>query len=229
MTTAVHHRTAVATDGTDGDATEDLPGFTSARQPGEVCVMGEKDYKTWGKRRGLRADGIDYRRPNAAFHVIVGSRKGRGRFRTEILNLPVIRCLEKACLDQGYDLAAYCLMPDHLHALVVAGNRPGDLREVVRRFKACTRKMTGMVLWQRGFYDHAMRREETLVTVADYILNNPVRKGLVEEWSEYAWMGGSLADMVTGDQGKGNCRRHTKTHGDATGRPREEGNCRRHR
>jgi len=40
-------------------------------------------------------------------------------------------------------------------------------------------------LWQRGFYDHALRKEEDVQKVAEYIVNNPVRMGLVEDWRNY--------------------------------------------
>jgi REP element-mobilizing transposase RayT len=43
---------------------------------------------------------------------------------------------------------------------------------------------TGMV-WQRSFYDHPLRKDEDLLKVAEYIIYNPVRKGLVEDWRDY--------------------------------------------
>lgn len=44
-------------------------------------------------------------------------------------------------------------------------------------------------LWQRSFYDHALRREETLSDVARYIWHNPVRAGLVMRARDYPWSG----------------------------------------
>ncbi len=43
--------------------------------------------------------------------------------------------------------------------------------------------------WQKDFFDHIIRKEEGLVNVAKYILENPVRKGLVAHWQEYPYKG----------------------------------------
>jgi len=42
-------------------------------------------------------------------------------------------------------------------------------------------------VWQRSFYDHALGCEEDLIKVAEYIVYNPVRKGLVKDWREYRY------------------------------------------
>jgi REP element-mobilizing transposase RayT len=40
-------------------------------------------------------------------------------------------------------------------------------------------------LWQRGFHDHALRRDEDQQQVARYIIANPLRAGLVEKIGDY--------------------------------------------
>jgi hypothetical protein len=42
---------------------------------------------------------------------------------------------------------------------------------------------------QRSFYDHLIRKEEDLRQIAEYILNNPVRKGLVQRCEDYPYCG----------------------------------------
>jgi len=44
-------------------------------------------------------------------------------------------------------------------------------------------------LWQRGFYDHIVRENEDLIKIAQYILDNPVRKGLAENAEQYPYSG----------------------------------------
>jgi hypothetical protein len=44
-------------------------------------------------------------------------------------------------------------------------------------------------LWQARFYDHVMRTGEDGRRMAKYILDNPVRKGLVEEAGMYPYSG----------------------------------------
>ena len=69
---------------------------------------------------------------------------------------------------------AFVLMPDHLHWLVQLGD-DADIRNVVGRVKSLiARRLDGSV-WQPGFYDRALRKDEDIATVARYIVANPVR------------------------------------------------------
>ena len=79
------------------------------------------------------------------------------------------------------------LMPDHLHALV---SFPGDntMPKVVAAWKRHAAR-TQRILWQRGFFDHRLRHDESLRNKEDYIRQNPVRAGLIgqgERWL-YVW------------------------------------------
>ncbi len=40
-------------------------------------------------------------------------------------------------------------------------------------------------LWQKGFYDHALRENENVQGIARYIVANPLRAGLVEQVGDY--------------------------------------------
>ena len=40
-------------------------------------------------------------------------------------------------------------------------------------------------LWQGNFYEHIVRTDESFSNIAEYILNNPVRKRIVKHWQEY--------------------------------------------
>lgn len=42
-------------------------------------------------------------------------------------------------------------------------------------------------IWQRSAFDHVIRTEENLKAVIEYIMNNPVRKGIVEKADEYPY------------------------------------------
>jgi hypothetical protein len=53
-------------------------------------------------------------------------------------------------------------------------------------------KIKGRV-WQSSFYDHILRKDEDIFSVAEYILNNPVRRGMVAYWRDYKYCG--LLDM----------------------------------
>lgn len=84
---------------------------------------------------------------------------------------------------------AFVLMPDHLHWLVTLKN--GTLDELLRRVKGASAHMinqhlnsTGK-LWQAGFHDHALRRDEDVRDVARYLVANSVRAGLVGRVWDY--------------------------------------------
>ena len=78
-------------------------------------------------------------------------------------------------------------MPDHLHALI---SFPDDqaIRDVIsnwKRYLATTLKID----WQRDFFDHRLRGDESFADKAEYVRANPVRARLVtasENWP-YFW------------------------------------------
>jgi REP element-mobilizing transposase RayT len=43
-------------------------------------------------------------------------------------------------------------------------------------------------VWQAESFDHVLRSSESLDAKVDYVLQNPVRKGLVRRWEEYPWI-----------------------------------------
>jgi REP element-mobilizing transposase RayT len=68
-------------------------------------------------------------------------------------------------------------MPDHFHALMAFPGVEG-MRIVIRGFKSWLAKQCG-IRWQRDFFDHRLRSQESAAEKANYIRLNPVRAGLV--------------------------------------------------
>jgi putative transposase len=98
----------------------------------------------------------------------------------------------------GIEVLTYCFMPDHLH-LLLEGTENTYLKEFIRVFKQMTShhcKNDSGSLWQRSYYDRILRRDEDSFAVARYILNNPVRRGLVEEVTEYAYSGSFVVPLT---------------------------------
>ncbi len=95
-------------------------------------------------------------------------------------------------LNDGETLTslAWVIMPDHVHWLFQLGDEL-TLSQAMKRFKARSALSINRLLdrrdpvWQRGFHDHALRREEDLRTVARYIVGNPLRAGLVQHIGDY--------------------------------------------
>lgn len=42
-------------------------------------------------------------------------------------------------------------------------------------------------VWQEESFDHVLRSSEGLDAKVEYVLQNPVRKGLVDDWQRYRW------------------------------------------
>jgi putative transposase len=83
------------------------------------------------------------------------------------------------------------LMPDHLHALVSFPPSGKSIKDVISQWKEWLAKKVG-IHWQRDFFEHRLRTDESRREKADYILNNPLRAGLVsrpEVWP-FVWFPG---------------------------------------
>jgi hypothetical protein len=50
-------------------------------------------------------------------------------------------------------------------------------------------------LWQEGYFERVLREEDTTLDVIAYILQNPVRAGLVGDPGAYPFSGSSLAGI----------------------------------
>jgi putative transposase len=79
---------------------------------------------------------------------------------------------------------AFVIMPDHIHWLFqLAGTQ--SLSNIIKSVKAKATIKIGSPLWQAGYYDHAIRKEEDIQDIARYIIANPIRAGLVKRVGDY--------------------------------------------
>jgi len=101
--------------------------------------------------------------------------------------------LKRAAERNDIAVLAYCFMPDHLHLLVHLKTPGSSVIEFARYFKQLSgyhyKHETGNQLWQKSYYDHAVRLEEDVRRVAQYIFENPVRAGLAASVNEYPHTG----------------------------------------
>lgn len=83
-------------------------------------------------------------------------------------------------------------MPDHWHGLIEIGDGM-PLPTYIGRLKGATSRQLRLLhphlpaVWQDGFHDHAIRRCESIETIAGYLLMNPIRAGLAEDLSRYPY------------------------------------------
>jgi len=93
--------------------------------------------------------------------------------------------------DQNIAVGRYVLMPDHIHLFV-----KGDANFVLSRWIGGMKRAITVALgchsgelWQPGFFDHVLRSDESYVEKWNYVLQNPVRAGLVSDATEWPFQG----------------------------------------
>ena len=85
---------------------------------------------------------------------------------------------------------AWVVMPDHLHWLLQL-QAEESLPNVMRTLKARSAHLINRHLnragpvWQKTYYDHAVRKDEDIKGISRYIAANPLRAGLVHDIGEY--------------------------------------------
>lgn len=110
-------------------------------------------------------------------------------FRDYTLGRMVVHQFRQAQNDGLVDSLAFVVMPDHFHWLVEL--QKGALSGLMQRTKSLSTKAVNLAmghqipLWQHGFHDRALRREEDLVALARYVVANPLRAGLVQKLGDY--------------------------------------------
>ena len=83
-------------------------------------------------------------------------------------------------------------MPDHWHGLIQLADEE-SLSKLMQRVKAVSAKNINIIrrgtdpVWQKCFFDRGLRAEEDIRSVAEYIIANPIRAGLVAEIGLYSF------------------------------------------
>jgi len=84
----------------------------------------------------------------------------------------------------------YTVMPDHLHLFCAPGSYPPlPLATWVAYWKRLIAFSYGRSLWQKNFWDTQLRLNESYAAKWEYVLNNPVRAGLVTKADDWAYQG----------------------------------------
>lgn len=105
-----------------------------------------------------------------------------------------------------YHLLTFCIMANHVHVVIdMAGfysssptNTAGKTKDYVvgdamRLLKGSTSRICNHALgragafWEHESYDHYARDEDEFCRIIEYVLNNPVKAGLVKNWQDWKW------------------------------------------
>jgi REP element-mobilizing transposase RayT len=103
--------------------------------------------------------------------------------------------------DHGtkYDLRVAVVMPDHVHIIFTPlidepRQQVVSMAEIMKGIKgasahAINRRLDRRgTIWLEESFDHVLRSSESLDQKVAYILENPVRSGLVTDWHDYPWL-----------------------------------------
>jgi putative transposase len=129
--------------------------------------------------------------PGLPHHVTHrGNRRQRTFFSNQDYRL-YVRYLQAACAATGTEVWAWCLMPNHVHLVLVPSVESGLSRTLHRTQGRYTRAINAREkwdgqLWQGRFASFVMD-ERYLLACARYVERNPVRAGLVERAGDWPW------------------------------------------
>lgn len=152
------------------------------------------------RRRYLRLKDFDHADENQVFFVTIAARRDRAskarpkHFVDRDLASEVIHAIHDLRRKKDVTVYCYCLMPDHLHLLLSPSKKSGSLVGVMREFKSYTTRVAWSHgwegrFWARSYYERVMRSERAFRETCRYVLDNPVRAGLVTQGEEYEFLG----------------------------------------
>jgi putative transposase len=97
--------------------------------------------------------------------------------------------------EERFAIIVYCFMPDHVHLLIEGKSVRSDCKRFIALAKQYSgfyyRKQFRRPRWQRYGFERVLRSEDATLVVARYIIDNPVRAGLVADCRDYPFTGSS--------------------------------------
>lgn len=101
----------------------------------------------------------------------------------------------QALPELGVVIIAYCLMANHVHLVVqlpdlVDFSAGRMMQRLKGRTAVAANKLlgrSGQAFWQHESYDHVVRNGEELARIVAYVVNNPVKAGLVQDWTQWPY------------------------------------------
>lgn len=129
--------------------------------------------------------------PGCAHHVTQRGARRQTTFFEDSDYAFYLRLVVEEKMQAGADILAYCLMPNHVHFVIV----PEQRASLAMLFKNAHRRYTRRInerfdwrghLWQERFFSCVME-ERHLLACMRYVEMNPVRAGLCHEPDHWPW------------------------------------------
>lgn len=134
--------------------------------------------------------------PGARYFVTICEQNRKPVFVTAHQLSTMVNITHRIITGADATLIGACAMPDHLHLVFELGNRL-SLDRLISKFKTLTREhLPSGTSWQRNYFEHRLRPDETVGGYALYLFLNPYRARLIrhdEEWP--GWIKGADFDF----------------------------------
>ena len=151
------------------------------------------------KRTPIRIKDYDYSTTGAYFITVCTANRekifwksvGADIIRPQNMPLsPIGKIVEQGILQmadhyENVTVDKYCVMPDHVHLILrIETDIDGRMisaptvSTVIGSLKRWISKQVGKLIWQKSFYDHAIRNQQDYDEIWEYIENNPITYAL---------------------------------------------------
>ena len=130
---------------------------------------------------------------NPVFFVTVCTYRRRPVLANDLVAWGFVEFAKRAYSEHNIAVGRYVIMPDHLH-LFVCGPDDFELGRWMGILKQCLEKQIVRAaklkpVWQRRFFDHVLRSDESYAQKWNYVRQNPVRAGLVKNADDWPYAG----------------------------------------
>jgi putative transposase len=139
----------------------------------------------------IRLDKGAYFQTGYPCHITTCALGGKRIFEKGEFTFHCMELLESYCVNYKMTLFVYCFMPDHIHIILTADGEKSII-ELVQAFKGKSTVdsykfgLQGKI-FQSRFYDRFIRTYQSLENEIRYVLENPVRRGLVNNYKDYPY------------------------------------------
>jgi putative transposase len=129
---------------------------------------------------------------NPLYFVTCCTYRRRSYLANQCVHEAFVQFTKRAQNDFGISVGRYVILPDHIHLFVRLPDELklsdwiGTLKRILAR---AVQDDSNDPLWQRGFFDHVLRSNESYAEKWNYVRENSVRAGLVSQANDWPYSG----------------------------------------
>jgi REP element-mobilizing transposase RayT len=123
--------------------------------------------------------------------IILGMRNPKQVLHRDVLACEGVVQAISSLHGSRWRVLAYCLMPDHLHILILArdGSRLEFGELLQRRIAVRLRAFGYRRVWRKDVWNRLIPSDEDLAAAISDVLAKPVRARITWNWPTYPWSG----------------------------------------